>query len=210
MEASLHLERVIDGLRIGCWPFCAPLARWNEAAEIYPCLAIAVDDEAASVVATSREVPSSDSACRDKLTRWTRGATGRAGSSVTMGDRLRFGITCSRRALPRHPASYWDLQRVDWRSPPASTTSSALPAGFGASVTASAAAKFKSGLVLILAALVFSRITQALRDRRATRRRTSWTGVGCRDRQTVVSLMPDVYRAGVTLQSLALLGFVIW
>ena len=76
MEASLHLERVIDGLRIGCWPFCAPLARWNEAAEIYPCLAIAVDDEQRRGGARTSNVRSSDLRLPRQVDRWTRGATG--------------------------------------------------------------------------------------------------------------------------------------
>jgi hypothetical protein len=59
---------------------------------------------------------------------------------------------------------------------------------------------------LILAAVVFSRITRAL-GRRLSR---TMTLSGPDDRETVVSQLPSVYRAGVTLQLLAFLGFLIW
>src|SRR4051794_15790920 len=55
MDAAQHLEGVVDGLRIGSWPFSAPLERWNRAAEVYPCLAIATDEDV-----ESREFVSSD------------------------------------------------------------------------------------------------------------------------------------------------------
>jgi hypothetical protein len=210
IEASLHLERVIDGLRIGCWPFCAPLERWNRAAEIYPCLAIAIDDEAASTLATNCKVRSSDLRLPRQVDLMDRRRDRfQAGSDVIMGDRVRSGsravgelflgirraLRCAASWLALAACIYYVLGAAGWLW----TLRDGISGG-----------EVQSGLVLILAALVFSRITQVLRDRRATRSMTSWTDASCRDRETVISLAPDVYRAGVTLQALALLGFVIW
>src|SRR4051794_32449200 len=77
MDVAQRLERVVDGLRIGSWPFSAPLERWNRAAEVYPCLAVATDEEAATSVVANCEFVSSERS--------------QPGLGLVTGDRLRSG-----------------------------------------------------------------------------------------------------------------------
>jgi len=209
MDASRRLERVIDGLRIGSWPFSAPLERWNEAAEVYPCLAVGIDDEAATSVLASCEFASSDLGTSNQdVAMDLRSERSQAGLGLMTGDRLRsrsrgvaelfIGI---RRALGLMASGlvlaacvYYLLGTVGWLW--------SLRDGITSD-------EIQSGLVLILAALVFSGTTRAL-GHRLTPNVTLSPKVDSDDRQTVVSQLPGVYRAGVTLQLLAFLGFVIW
>jgi hypothetical protein len=91
-DVSQRLERVIDGLRIGSWPFSAPLERWNEAAEFYPCLAVAIDDEAATSVVANCELSSSDLGVpKQDVALGRRPEQSRDRSDLMTGDRLRSG-----------------------------------------------------------------------------------------------------------------------
>ena len=210
MEISQRLERVIDGLRIGCWPFCAPLERWSEAAKVYPCLAVAIDDEAeASVVGTS-ELPSRvPGTPKYDIAMDLPGERPEAGFRVMTGGRLRSGsrgvveLFLGIRQLRGLVASvlalaacvYYALATIDWLW--------SLRDGLTGD-------EVQAGVVLILAALVVSEITRMLANRLAAPTMARSCIVDSDDRQTVVSQLPSVYRTGITLQLLALLGFVIW
>jgi hypothetical protein len=209
MDLSQRLERVIDGLRIGYWPFCAPLERWNEAAQIYPCLRVAIDDEAARSVVASCELPSIDVGMpKQDAAMDLRDERPHAWFDVMTGDRLRSGsrgvveLFVGIRQVLRLVASglalaacvYYALGTADWLW------------NLRDGITGD---EIQNGLMLILAALVFSGITRTLGSRpNPTMPLTP--NVGSDDRQTVLSQLSGVYRAGVTLQLLAFLGFVIW
>jgi len=209
MAVAQRLEDVIDGLRIGSWPFCAPLERWNRAAEVYPCLAVAIDDDAAADAVTRPELPTSglgmpkwDFAIdlrSERSQAWLGPLTGdrlRSGShgvgELFVGIRRVLGLAASGLALAA--CVYYILGTAGWLW--------SVRDGI-------ARDEIQSGVALILAALVFSAITRTLGHRLSPRRRLSLE-VGLDDGQTVVSQLPGVYRAGITLQLLALLGFVIW
>jgi hypothetical protein len=207
MEISQRLERVIDGLRIGCWPFCAPLERWNEAAEIYPCLAVAVHGEAASSVVASCELLSSDLGILKQDVAILRREPSEPGFGLMTADRVRsgtsgvvelfagtrqvLGLLASGLALAA--CIYYLLGTADWLW------------NLRDGITGD---EIQSGLVLLVAALVFSGITRTL-GCRSPSTMTPPANVGSDDRQTVVDQLPGVYRAGVTLQLLAFLGFLI-
>jgi hypothetical protein len=209
MDVAQRLEGVVDGLRIGSWPFSAPLERWNRAAEVYPCLAIATDEEAATSVVESCEFVSSDLRMPNQDVAMDRGSLrSQPGLGLMTGDRLRSGshgvaelfigirrvLGLAASGLALAACVYYVLGTAGWL----------WSLGDGI-----AGDEIQSGLVLILAALVFSGITRVL-ARRLSPTMTLSPTVGPDDRQTVVSQLPGVYRAGVTLQLLAFLGFVIW
>src|SRR4051794_27672361 len=84
MDLAQRLERAMDGLWIGSWPFSAPLERWNEAAEVYPCLAVATDDDTAT-----SELPSSDlSVQKQDVAMGLRTEQSRDWLGLMAGDRL--------------------------------------------------------------------------------------------------------------------------
>jgi hypothetical protein len=204
MEASQYLERVIDGLRIGCWPFCAPVARWNRAADLYPCLTVPIDGEAAYEVRSSEL-----RAPRQGDPMNLPGEPPQAGPDMTIADRLLLGsrgvvelFAGSRHllglagiGLALAACVYYVLGTAGWLW----SLRDGITSG-----------EVQNGLVLVLAALLFSGITRTLRDRRATPKMPMLTNVDRRDRQLVLYLLPDIYRAGVTLQLLGFLGFAIW
>jgi hypothetical protein len=209
MDLAQRLEHAMDGLRIGSWPFSAPLERWNEAAEVYPCLAVATGEEAATSVVASCECVSSVLRMPNQdVAMDLRSEHSQPGLGLMTGDRLRsgsrgvaelfvgirrvLGLVASGLALAA--CVYYVLGTAEWLW--------SLRDGF-------AGDEIQSGLVLILAALVFPGITRLL-ARRVGPTMTLSPTVGPDDHQTVVSQLPGVYRAGVTLQLLAFLGFVIW
>jgi hypothetical protein len=209
MEISQRLEGVIEGLRIGCWPFCASLERWNKAAEVYPCLAVAVDDDAAATVVTSCELQPSDLRTSKRGGAMLQSERPRAEFGLTTGDRFRAGslgvvelfvgvrrvLWLMARGLALAACVYYVLGTADWIW------------GLRDGMTG---AEIQSGLVLILAALVFSGITRMFGDRRSSPTMASSLSAGSDGHQTVVSELPRVYRVGIALQFVAFLGFVIW
>lgn len=210
LEASQYLERVIDGLRIGCWPFCAPVARWNRAAELYPCLAVPIDGEAAASVAAAYEVRSSELRVpRQSDPMDLPGSQPQAGSGMTIAERLRLGsrgvvelLVAIRQllglvgsGLALAACVYYVVGTVGWLW----SLRDGITGG-----------EVQNGLMLILAALLFSGITRTFRESRATPKMPMLTNADHLDRQPVLDLLPDIYRAGVTFQLVALLGFVIW
>jgi hypothetical protein len=208
MDVAQRLERVVDGLRIGSWPFSAPLERWNRAAEVYPCLAVAADEAATSVVASCAFVSSDLRMPNQDVAMELRSERSQPGPGLVTGDRLRsgshgvaelfvgirrvLGLVASGLALAA--CLYYVLGTAGWLW--------GLRDGI-------AGDEIQSGLVLILAALVVSGITRVLARRLGPTMTLSLT-VAPDDRETVVSQIPGVYRAGITLQLLAFLGFVIW
>jgi hypothetical protein len=208
MEISQLLEGGIEGLRIGCWPFCAPLERWNKAAEVYPCLAVAVDGDAGASVVVSCELEPGDLPMSRQSGPMPQSERPRACFDLMTGDRFRAGsvgvielfvgirrvlwLTVSGLALAA--CVYYVLGTSDWLW----SLRDGITGG-----------EIQSGLVLILAALVFSGITRVCGNRRSSPTMASSLSAGSDD-QTVVSQLPSVYRVGITLQFLAFLGFVIW
>jgi hypothetical protein len=175
-----------------------------------PILAVVVDDEAAGSVVAICRLPSKDLGMpKHGIAMDSRGARPQTGFRAMTGDRLRSGsrgvvelllgvrqvLALMASGLALAACVYYILGTVNWLW--------SLRDGI-------AGDEVQGGLVLILAALVFSGITRMVGDRRSSPRMTSSHSVGSDDRQTVVSQLPSVYRAGITLQLLALLGFVIW
>jgi hypothetical protein len=208
-EIAQRLERLLDGMRIGCWSFCAPLERWNEAAKVYPCLAIPTDDQAGASHVATCELPSSDlSMPQHNVSMDLRGERPRVGLSVMTGDRLPSGsrgvvelflgirqvLALVASGLALVVSVYYLVSTADWLW----RLRDGITGG-----------EVQGGLVLMLAAIVLSGITRTLGGRpRAAMTPSSDSGFN--DRHTVVSRLPCVYRAGVTLQLVAFLGFVIW
>jgi hypothetical protein len=197
-EAARRLEDSIDGLRIGCWPYRAPIERWNEAAELHPCLALAASgdgDTIYNVGSIEPLMPRRDDATairdnrravetrRSIANRLRTGSQAVAELFLGVREALRLVVT----GLALAACTYYLLGCASWLWK--------LRDGMTAGET-------QGGVALIVAALLCWAITQLL-GRPAPARATQ-------HRQPVTHTCLGVYRAGITLQLSALLGFIIW
>jgi hypothetical protein len=201
IEESRRLEDAVDGLRIGCWPYRAPVGRWNEAAELHPWLALAVRDDPSS---PSHEVdvhelpaPSGQAVRR----RYDHARPGRRLPSV---DLLRAGLGGIGELVlgVRHEirllvlglllaaCAYYAVATAAWL----------WQLRDGMSMT-----ELQGGLALVVAAIVCSAVAGILGV--ASQRRTPRLA---RLGDTAALTCIRLWRAGIMLQLSALLGFLIW
>src|SRR4051794_12831979 len=206
IEASRQLERAMEGLRMGCWPYCAPVTRWNEAARMYPGLAIAPDSDAVhyelgtgpTPVPKRRDAMDLPSECANAAFGFSLADRVRAGSQAVVelfvGVRQLIGLLLV--ALAVAACAYYILGTATWLWK--------LQDGMADSDA-------QTGIALIAAAAVFSATTRLLRQRVvASEHGLRRPNAAHRERTRVLQLCLDLYRAAIAMEVLALLGFLIW
>jgi hypothetical protein len=212
MEAATALQEATGSRRLGCWPYCVPEDRWNEAAmrtywlpQTPVCSEFPLDDR--QRVITDRgletlELPP------DRIDR-QRPDTDR-GAPRTVRERLGDGSAAVGYVLK-------PIQRVPLIV--LSIVSLVTCACYLAAIASwlwtlhdrPQSADVENGVVLLLAALFLSWITslfeqRVLSDAGALSRLPKDEG---RERQPVLHLSMDAYRAGMILQSLAFAGLLL-
>jgi hypothetical protein len=201
IEESRRLEGAVDGVRIGCWPYRAPVGRWNEAVELHPWLTLAVRDDpgSPSYEVDAHELPALarhvvrrlyDDAPRER--RLPTVDLLRAGSGG-VGE-LFFGVRHAFRLLVvgllLAACAYYAVGTAAWL----------WQLGGGMTVT-----ELQGGVALMLAAVVCSAVA-GITGVASQRRRARSTRVGETASLTCIRL----WRVGIMLQLSALLGFLIW
>jgi hypothetical protein len=212
MEVSRALEDAIGSGRLGCWPYCVPAERWNEAA------------------AQDRWLP------RSPVSDGEPPETGQRGLSDPCLDALPLPLRPTddlplerdwtptrslRERLRDGPATVTYLFAQVVRVPRILLATISLAAGacylaavaswlwgLGGGITGQ---EIQDGVVLVFAALVASWITGLFEERLVSDGgvRFRLPRAEGRDRQPLLHLALDAYRAGVVLQLLAFAGFVL-
>ena len=206
IEASRQLERAMEGLPIGCWPYCAPVTRWNEAAQMYPGLAIAPDSDAVhyelgtgpTPVPKPRDAMDLPSECANAAFGFSLAHRVRAGSQAVVellvGVRQLIGLLLVGLAVAA--CAYYVLGTAAWLWN--------LQDGMADSDA-------PNGIALIVAAVVFSATTRLFRQRVDASAHGSRRPIaGHRERTRVLQLCLDLYGAAIAMEALTLLGFLIW
>jgi hypothetical protein len=212
MEDAKTLEDAVGAIRLGCWPFCVPAARWNKAAAEHPRLP---------------RSPTLDPEPDDPQSPTTEGSrTPRLGQPSRSTPRMEA-------AAERTPLRCVVIRLNDGRTAvrslfaplawfPRVLLSSASLIGcayYGAAVASWLWAlrggidsiDVQGGVALVFAGLFASWITRSLAPRLGSSRsrRHSIRGIAGRGNQPILQLASNVYRAGVALQLLAFTGFIV-
>jgi hypothetical protein len=200
VEESRRLEDAVEGLRIGCWPYRAPVGRWNEAVELHPWLALAVKDDSGnpSCEVDTHELP----APRHVVRRLFDDA--RPGHRLPSVDLLRaglagvgelfFGVRHAVRllvvAVLLAACAYYAAATATWL----------WQLRDGMSMN-----ELQGGIALTLAAIACSAVA-GISGVASERRRARSRRVGGTAALTCLRL----WRVGIMLQLSALAGFLIW
>jgi len=197
---SRRLEDAVDGLRIGCWPYRAPIGRWNEAVELHPWLALAVKDNSGN---PSREVDTQELPAPRHVVRGLFDDA-RPGHRLPGVDLLRAGLAGVRELFfgVRHAVrllvvavllaacAYYAVGTASWLWQ--------LRDGMGTN-------ELQGGIALMLAAIACSAVA-GISGVASERRRARSRRVGDTAALTCIRL----WRVGIMLQLSALAGFLIW
>jgi hypothetical protein len=207
--APLSVLEQQTGAEIGISPYCVPIERWNAAARReswLPVVPTGCDSSQSSDVTASPELeslplPSPASGRIDRELDHSRSA----------GDRLREGSDAVSRLFGgvRRPVVLGAVAVAVLACANYLAGTAVWLWNLRQGMTS---ATIEQGVVLIVAALLFSALTGLFRERFATRhcirvlphRRDSW------ERQPVLSTVLDGYRLGIALQLLAFGAFVIF
>lgn len=208
-----ELERETD-TEIGISPFCVPVERWNRAADAETWLPTVptgeeavVHDPDVTVLSTSAQLESlvlpnppsrrfdvefngRPTATSDRLRAGSHAVSQLVAGAHHMVVAVGLLIAIAACAYYLASAGQWL-----WRLQDGMT-----------------GARVQEGMVLIVAALVLSRVTGAFKQRSGTPR-DAWTHVHRRDRrerQPVLYTVLDAYRLGIALQAVAFAAFVIF
>jgi hypothetical protein len=212
MEDSQVLKDAIDSRELGCWPFCVAAERWNEAAALHRWLPRSPTSDKEPEDAFQRVITDS----RIDALRLPRRRTERVSLET---DRTSMRSAAVRLKQGSMAVAYLFGQAA--RVPAALLTTVLLAAcayylaavaswlwGLGDGIDAP---EIQNGVVLILAGLIASWITGLFAPRRV-----SYDGLGFRlpavaglERQPLLHLALDGYKAGVVLQLLAFAGLVL-
>ena len=202
VDESRLLEEAVDGLRIGCWPYRAPVGRWNEAAKLYPWLALTVRDESdgRSYEVDARRLSTAprhlvpklhDGPCPVRrfpavdLLRARLGGVGELFIDVRHALRLFvIGLMLAACAYYAVGTAAWLWQLRDGMT----------------------GTELHGGVALMLAAIVCLAIAEISRATVSRRRRALSESVGGTATRACIRLC----RVGIMLQLSALLGFLVW
>lgn len=212
MEAARTLEDAIGSGRLGCWPYCIPADRWNEAAAQVRWLPRSAVSDCEPPDAEQRVLTDSRFDALSLPLRQTDYLSLERDCTTTRSvrERLRDGSAAVAYLL----AQIARLPRILL-----ATISLAVGAYYLAAVASwlwglrdgISGHESQAGIVLVLAALVASSITGLFVERLV-----SDGGVPFRvprsegrHRQPLLHLALDAYRAGVAVQLLAFAGFVL-
>jgi hypothetical protein len=197
---SRRLEDAVEGLGIGCWPYRAPIGRWNEAVELHPWLALAVKDDSGAL---SYEVDTQELRAPRHVVRGLFDDA-RPGRPLPRVDLLRGGLAGVGDLFVgvRHAARllvvavllaacvYYAVGTATWLWQ--------LRDGMGTN-------ELQGGIALMLAAIACSAVA-GISGVASERRRARSRRVGDTAALTCVRL----WRVGIMLQLSALAGFLIW
>jgi hypothetical protein len=201
VEESRRLEDAVEGLRIGCWPYRAPVRRWNEAVELYPWLALAVKDDSWN---PSYEVDDQELLPPPRHVVRRHFYDARPGRRLPTVDLLRaglagvgelfFGIRHAARllvlAVLLAACAYYAVATAAWLWQ--------LRDGMGMN-------ELQGGIALMLAAIACTAVA-GVSGVASERRRARWRRFG----DTAALTCLRLWRVGIMLQLSALVGFLIW
>jgi hypothetical protein len=199
IEESRRLEGAVDGVRIGCWPYRAPVGRWNEAVELYPWLAVSEDPGSPSYEVDGQELPRPPRHVVRKLYDDARPARlhstlGLLRAGLGGVGELFFGVRQAFRflvvGLMLAACAYYSVGTAAWL----------WELGDGMTVT-----ELEGGVALMLAAVVCSAVA-GITGVASQGHRARSTRVG----ETAALTCVRLWRVGIMLQLSALLGFVMW
>jgi hypothetical protein len=212
MEAATALQEAIASRRLGCWPYCLPEDRWNEAAkrtywlpQTPVCAEFPLDARHRVITDRGLEALELPTGRTDR-----QGPDTERGASRTIRERLGDGSAAVGyllepiRRVPRIVLSIVSLITC-------ACYLAAIASWFWTLHVGPESADVENGVVLLLAVLFLSWITslfeeRVLSDAGVLLRLPRGEG---RERQPVLHLSLDAYRAGMVLQSLAFAGLLL-
>jgi hypothetical protein len=212
LEDARVLDDAIGKRRLGCWPYCVPADRWNEAAAQHswlprspvsdhdaadPRQRLLMDPRIGALALSWRRT--------DRMTRETKRL-----STRSMAVRLYNGSTAVAYLfgrVARAPAALLAIASLVACAYYLAAVASWLW-GLGDGLSGP---EVQDGVVLILAGLVASWLTRLFAPKLVSSDgvRYRLPAVEGRERKPLVGLALDAYRAGVVLQLLAFAGFVV-
>jgi hypothetical protein len=212
MEDSKVLEDAIGSGRLGCWPYCVPADRWNEAAAQHRWLPRSPVSDREPADPQQRVV--TDSRLGAVGLPWRRtdrlaGKTERT-STRSVAVRLHHGsmaVAYLFGQVTRVPVALLTIVSLAACTYYLAAVASWLW-GLGDGI---GGPEIQDGVVLILAGLIASWITGLFEPKLVSHDgvRFRLPAVVGRERQPLLHLALDAYRAGVVLQLLAFAGFVL-